>query len=665
MEATVWNPALFELLCSKHCKFITLLLVLNAEGLDIIILQATDANRARRIYSSTGGGFEQTTGDTGPDAMCQKSPLIHLHTPQSAVMVEMGWDILFSKSDRMAGEAGITKLSFEFWLHKALEWGQSTTSESQQDVCLHLPQLQEFLLQIYGVLKHMNCTTAIQEFPLIGQLLGRLCWNPLVIGYDECQKILMWCLCCLYSGEPQNPVELKANSWIQSSLCHLLSFSGLGNHDTDISNLISTLGFTSADYCSKLLENVILSLVTELSRSHRCNSQKDISSRVTSMSFLCVPLITLPEVTPLLESLLSYYDDGSQEVLHSLFLETMNEAILEKKISLSGSAVLQLWLRHLPSLEKAVLKYIKNLIISQPSSMEEMVSLIKGSLLCQAACHPAVFRTADEILKNVLLETDGAPEVMIAVQVFTQCFVHAYHENNEQHKFPLKAYFPHNLHSLVMALLKQPSDLTNSGLHQHLKHIAAILKTVEARGIRSCDDLFDTWFLFIRFGEWADIAAEQLLVSPDESSDAFLWLLAFYYNPILFLIWTIIPSIDFQQAEARSVYEQIVILSRASAISTTELQTIFKSRSNVRQPGTKHLLWHLIISFLVFTPNGHTIAREFIANSAVRGNDRTEVTGLLLCLSNRISQLGVKYQRILKMTNDLLQTLKCGVQDLY
>lgn len=42
----------------------------------------------------------------------------------------------------------------------------------------------------------------------------------------------------------------------KSSLCHLLSFSGLGDHDTDINNFISTLGFTSADYCSKLLENV-------------------------------------------------------------------------------------------------------------------------------------------------------------------------------------------------------------------------------------------------------------------------------------------------------------------------------------------------------------------------------------------------------------------------
>ncbi|KAG8130716.1 hypothetical protein E2320_017294, partial [Naja naja] len=114
----------------------------------------------------------------------------------------------------MVEDSGVSNSNIEFWLNKTLEWDQITTLESQQDVCLHLPALQEFLLQIYGALKHMNSTTAVQKFPLIGQLLGRLCWNPFVIGYDECQKILMCCLCCLYSGEPQNPLELKANSWI-------------------------------------------------------------------------------------------------------------------------------------------------------------------------------------------------------------------------------------------------------------------------------------------------------------------------------------------------------------------------------------------------------------------------------------------------------------------
>ncbi|XP_025022432.1 Fanconi anemia group C protein isoform X2 [Python bivittatus] len=233
-----------------------------------------------------------------------------------------------------------------------------------------------------------NSTAAVQEFPLIGQLLGRLCWNPFVIGYDECQKILMCCLCCLYSGEPQNPLELKANSWIQSSLCHLLSFCGLGNHDTAINNFISTLGFTSVDYYSKLIENIVSSLVSEVSRTqvNGFNGQQNISRRVTSMSILCVPLITLPDVKPLLEALLNYHDDGSEEVLHTQFLEAVNEAILRKNISLSESAILQLWLRHLPSLEKAILQNVEQLISSQSRSMQEMARTIKDSLLVSMVC---------------------------------------------------------------------------------------------------------------------------------------------------------------------------------------------------------------------------------------------------------------------------------------
>lgn len=34
--------------------------------------------------------------------------------------------------------------------------------------------------------------------------------------------------------------------------------------------------------------------------------------------------------------------------------------------------------------------------------------------------------------RYALLETDGAPEVMTVIQVFTQCFVQAYQENNKR-----------------------------------------------------------------------------------------------------------------------------------------------------------------------------------------------------------------------------------------
>lgn len=55
----------------------------------------------------------------------------------------------------MAQDTAVPKLNFEYWLDKAIEWGQATTLESQKDVCLHLPQLQEFLHQLYETIKRL------------------------------------------------------------------------------------------------------------------------------------------------------------------------------------------------------------------------------------------------------------------------------------------------------------------------------------------------------------------------------------------------------------------------------------------------------------------------------------------------------------------------------
>ncbi|XP_029473420.1 Fanconi anemia group C protein isoform X2 [Rhinatrema bivittatum] len=424
-------------------------------------------------------------------------------------------------------------LSFEYWLNKAVEWGQATTLESQQDVCLHLPKLHEFLHQIYETLKQMSFTAAIQRFPLIGQLVGRLCWNPFVVAHDECQKILMWCLCCLYSKEPQNPVELKANEWIWNLLRHLLSSSELGG--ADVCPFLLTLGCTPAGCYSELVKNMVLSLVTELKGNllNGLNIQGRISAdRVHAMSVLCTPLLTLPEIAPLLEALLTRCDWGLQEVLSVQFLEAVNEALLQKKIDLSKSAVLCLWLRHLPSLEKAALHLFERLISLQDQSLGDMECIIKDSLLLQTVHHPSVFKIVDEIFRNALLETDGSSKVLTIIQVFTQCFVQAHQEDNRKHKLPLKTYFPHNHPSLVMALLSQPLDLPPAGWCQHLKRIAEMLKSAtEDTSDRSHRILFEHWFLLIHFGVWIDIAAELLLTSETETSDTLLWLLAFYYNP--------------------------------------------------------------------------------------------------------------------------------------
>ncbi|XP_077673611.1 Fanconi anemia group C protein isoform X2 [Eretmochelys imbricata] len=557
----------------------------------------------------------------------------------------------------MAQDTAVPKLSFQYWLDKAVEWGHTTTSESQQDVCLHLPKLQEFLQQIYESLKHMNSTTAIQRFPLIGQLLGRLCWNPFVVGYDESQKTLMWCLCCLYSNEPQNPVELKANSWILSLLCHLLSSSSWGANEVGTGTFISALGYTSADYYSKLVKNIVSSLVTELkgNQFNGLNIQGRVSDdHVTVVSLFCVPLITLPDVTPLLEALLTYHGGGSQEVLSSEFLEAVNETFLKKKIALSESAILSLWLRHLPSLEKATLHLFERLISTQTSSLEHVVCIIKDSFLPQAACHPAIFKIVDEIFKNALLETGGTPEVMTIIQMFTQCFVQAHQKDNKQHKFPLKAYFPPHHQHLVIALLKHPFDLPATLWSQHLKYITDMLKAIiEDKSIRSYADLFESWFLFVRFGEWADIAVEQLLKSEDESSDTFLWLLAFYYS----------PHNDKEKrtqivVEARAVYDRLMMLFSCTTLSITDLQAAASTKTDKRQPCTKHLVRHLLLSFLLFSSGGHKIAQEFISHVILASNTTNEVFGLLIRTAYRFNQLGLKNQRAVKLVNELLQELR-------
>lgn len=75
--------------------------------------------------------------------------------------------------------------------------------------------------------------------------------------------------------------------------------------------------------CKKSKYNVLFSSMTS------CILFSSVSSRVSSVSLQCVPLITLPDVTPLLEALLSYHGDESEEVLHPQFLEAVNEAILQ------------------------------------------------------------------------------------------------------------------------------------------------------------------------------------------------------------------------------------------------------------------------------------------------------------------------------------------------
>ncbi|XP_032248861.1 Fanconi anemia group C protein isoform X2 [Phoca vitulina] len=597
---------------------------------------------------------------------------------------------------------------YQFWLQKLSVWDQASTLETQQDTCLHLPRFQEFLRQMYEVLKEMDSNTIIERFPTIGQLLARTCWNPFILAFDESQKILIWCLCCLINKEPQNSEESKLNSWTRklvqapqpSASTTQISqqpsisrqdppqakrlwlaessddvvwnqthniFKGLLSHilsafrfDTkEVGLFTQGLGYAPADYCPGLLKNMVLSLVSELRENHLngFNTQRRmVPEKIRFLSRVCIPLVTLPDIEPLVEALLTYHGHEAQEVLWPEFFDAVNEAFLLKKISLPTSAVVCLWLRHLPSLEKATLHLFDKLISSERNFLRRIECFLKDSLLPEAACHPAIFRIVDEMFRCALLETDGAPEVLAALQVFTRCFVEALEKKNKQLKFTFKTYFPYASPSLVMVLLQHPKEIPQELWHQPLKHISEMLREiVEDQTHGSYGGPFECWFLFIHFGGWADIAAEQLVMSEAEPPEALLWLLAFSYSPrdgSLQRTQTMI--------EVKAVLGHLKKLFRSPTLSAKDLQAAAaESRDrDPRPPLCQQLIRHLVLNFLLWAPGGHVIAREVITLMAPTDELTHEMTGWLDQTLYRWDHLCMEAPRSRKLARELLVELR-------
>ncbi|XP_073527077.1 Fanconi anemia group C protein isoform X1 [Phyllobates terribilis] len=542
------------------------------------------------------------------------------------------------------------EIHFEPWLNKVVEWGSATSMEIQQDVCLRLTELHEFLLKMYETIKHMEPSTAIEKFPMLGQFLGRLCWNNFVIGHEDTREILICCLCCLTSSEPQNAIERKANSWIKSLFCHLLSSSGKGEED---GNIFAELGCTATDYYDKLLENVISSIIKQLRRSHQDNKIPILAERVRSICIGCIPILTLSEVAPLLEALLCYHGPQPYEVLDSHFLCAVSDAVQRKKIALSESAVLSLWLRHLPSLEKAVLGLFQRLIALQSKSFTEMEQIIKDSYLPQAACHLCIFRVIEDFFRSAILESGGNHKIITIIRLFTNCFIHEYYKDNAKARLPLRAYFLHGNTPLVLALLRKVEGLASNTRIQHLHTIVKMLRN-EDNEERSHENVFQSWFLLIRLGGWVDIAAEQLLTSDPEISDDLLWLLAFYYNPC-----NESQSRGRTMVEAKEVYECFVSLRRSSSICSMSFHKMFadEKKSNTWHPCTLQLIRHLCVTFILFCPECQSVAKDCISHMTQTQEAASEVSDVLARTLSRLDISGMESQKIITIVHELLQDL--------
>uniref|UniRef100_A0A3P8S5Q0 FA complementation group C n=1 Tax=Amphiprion percula TaxID=161767 RepID=A0A3P8S5Q0_AMPPE len=258
--------------------------------------------------------------------------------------------------------------SMQFWLDKAVAWGQADSPDTQKDTCLHLNRLRDFLQQLLAHINNM-VTETMKKLPLLGQFLGRLCWNPYVTAGDTFRRPLLQCLWGLYSEHPSNAVERKANQWIRKVLCQLAT-----EEDDGVAQaLMKHMGVPAKEYHVNVLKKVL----SKYSYWCSCDS-------ILATSDACVPLITCPEASPLIGALLQQPVTCVKEALSEHFLDALSSAYSSWNLSLEEQAVVSLWYHSLPSLEEAVLSLLESVTntVSTPQMLHQQVaqSLLVGIL---------------------------------------------------------------------------------------------------------------------------------------------------------------------------------------------------------------------------------------------------------------------------------------------
>ncbi|MCI4380889.1 hypothetical protein PGIGA_G00245220 [Pangasianodon gigas] len=433
--------------------------------------------------------------------------------------------------------APLSELQMRFWMDKAVQWGQATSPSAQQDISKHMQSLGTFLQQLVQALQTTSSTTeAMKSFPFVGQFLGRLCWNPYVTADGASRRLLLQCVWLLYSAEPQNVVEHRANEWIRNLLCHLTS----EDEGSMLHALEKHAGFPPQQYYSGSLKKMVALLTTEVNISHITSAAslgRCMFDSIHSLSVACVPLVKCPEVAPLIGALLKHYNLCRCSHLSEEFIKAVNTAWLSKKLVMEDGAVMALWCYSLSSLEQAVLLLLER-VLSDPKLMPNLETVVTDSLLPKAsALHCHIFLIVNDVFRNALITLEENLAVRGLLQVFTSCFLQTRAAQRPQERLPLRSFFPHVPHNLLTPLLTAPSDVPKHVWLEHLSWIGTLLekflqeRNEEQDSRRGHRAVFEVWFLLVQCGHWIDVAAKLLVSVGPEQSEPLLFLLTFYHHP--------------------------------------------------------------------------------------------------------------------------------------
>ncbi|XP_041793135.1 Fanconi anemia group C protein [Chelmon rostratus] len=497
----------------------------------------------------------------------------------------------------------------QFWLDKAVAWGQADRPDTQKDTCLHLRRLRDFLQQLLTHINNMSSTTeTMKRLPFLGQFLGRLCWNPYVSADAISRRLMFQCLWGLYSEHPGNAVERKANQWIQKVLCQLAT----EEEDTAAQALMKHTGVPSKEYHLKVLRKRVALLQQNIGKS--CRSLGDINQRCSCDSILatseaCAPLVTCPEAAPLIGAMLQQPVTCVRATLSEHFLEALSSAYASQCLSLEEQTVVSLWHHNLSSLEEAVLSLLECLPnrTSTPQRLEQNVA---QSLLPKASAqHISIFLVVNDIFRSILKQTEGTQSVKYLIQSFTSCFLRELAQLKHQTSVPTKAFFPQSPQSLLVPLLTLPSEMPQEAWRHHLNWLSGSLQRLteeeeegdgdSSSSTRGHRKVFEAWFLLVQCAHWVQVAVQLLVTLGPDDCGPLLWLLTFYHHPT-----NRGHHRELQLVQARDVLDCLhsLFLVLAPPLPADRLQALVARLSpQPQQPSlSPSLILNLLVNFAVF-----------------------------------------------------------------
>ncbi|KAM9810593.1 Fanconi anemia group C protein [Neosynchiropus ocellatus] len=425
------------------------------------------------------------------------------------------------------------------WLERTADWSQADSRDTLRDTCRFLNPLEDFLQRLLVQINSASCTAEITaKLPVLGQFLGQLCRNHLVIANDACRRLVFNCLWGLHSENPSNPLETETNLWIRKVLSQLVT----EEEDVEQRTLVTRMNVSPLHYHLKVHTEMVAQLLEVIEK--RCSSydgvQRCSCERSLAVSEACIPLVSSPETAPLIGALLKRPLTCAKAGLSEDFLKAVSAAYSSHSVSLDEQALISLWRQWLPSLEDAALSLLESALTHSEPTPQKLEQQVLQSVLPQAcARHFSMFLVVNDILRSILMKREENGRVRRFIQTFTCCFLRERTTLQPLMSVPLKAFFPQAPPSLLLPLLTLPSEVPQEAWRLHLNWLSGSLQSLTEQeeeadgdsGSRGHHRIFEVWFLLVQCAGWVQVATQLLVTCEPEHSGALLWLLTFFHHP--------------------------------------------------------------------------------------------------------------------------------------